>query len=257
MTFDEIERQLQQEEQAGLPTNRDELAVHHETRAHLAKALSELQRQLNGYKTRLFHLPQLAVLSQVDWARATQGLPGLALCVIDTTGIRQDSDIVRITLVDGQGNVLFDRIVSPQRQRGEANTAYTGITSAQISQAPPLASIWTELQAVVEQRHVLAYNGKFLVERLHENAQAYGLAPLRLSGECLMEHASRYYGVTVSLKLTDICGRIGHVLPQPALALERAIAQLAFLHAMAKGILNVSVQPKTVENDDLDDAHPF
>lgn len=256
MTFDEIERQLQRAEQSGLPTNRDDLAVHHEMRAHLAKAQNELQRQLNGYRTRLFHLPQLAVLSQVDWAIAMQGLPGLAICVIDTTGIHQESDIVRITLVDGQGNVLFDRIVSPQRQRGEANTAYTGITSAQIKQVPTLASIWAELQAVVEQRHVLAYNWQFLVERLNENAQAYGLARLRLSGECLMEHASRYYRVDVSLKLTDICSRIGHALAQPALAPERALAQLAFLQAMAKGILTVSVQPKAGD-DDLEDEHPF
>jgi DNA polymerase III alpha subunit (gram-positive type) len=185
--------------------------------------------------------------------------PNLAILVIDTTGIQKNSDILRVTIVDTQDDIVFDRVVQPVRQPGEANTAYTGITTAQLADAPTLREIWSELQVALSGRYVLAYNWEWLTSRLRENARAFELPSLTIAGECLMERASRYYGVSISLRLADICERIDHVLPSKATAPERAIGQLAFLQAMAQGIATVPIDTTATEDDsrsDLDEP-PF
>jgi DNA polymerase III epsilon subunit-like protein len=218
---------------------------------------------VNALFSRYHRLVKLPDLEHVEWANAVLHFPNLAFCVIDSTGIRAESDIIRVLLTDVQGNPLFDRIIRPQRQPGQANTFYTGITHEQISNAPVLAEIWDELRAALVGKYLLAYNWKFLGERLRENALCHDLPPLYLVGECLMNRAASYYRTSTALKLADLCGRLGQTLPQPATALERATGQRAFLHAMAQGITTVHFPQALSHNledddlDDLDEEHPF
>jgi DNA polymerase III alpha subunit (gram-positive type) len=262
MDFSTVEMHLQQEEQATPVMTRTELARRHATRTALSEELKSLHQSVSALSSRYHHLVKLPDPRHVEWAHALLQFSNLVFFVIDSTGLHDESDIIRVHLSDAAGIPVFDRLLQPQRQRGHANTFYTGITDVQIRNAPTLANIWSELQAALVGRYVLAYNWEFLIERLRENALYYHLPLLYPVGECLMNRASNYYNTATALKLADVCRRIGHPLPQPATAQDRAAGQLAFLQAMAQGITTVqSVQAtsEALEDDDLDDldAHPF
>ncbi len=262
MDFSTVEMHLQQEEQAGPVMTRAELAQRHATRAALHAELNALHQSVNAFSSRYHHLTKLPELRHVEWANALLQFPNLVFFVIDSTGVHDESDITRVYLTDATGAPVFDRLIRPQRQRGHANTFYTGIADVQLHNAPVLADIWSELQSALAGRYVLAYNWEFLAERLQENAGHYHLAPLYPVGECLMNRASNYYSTATALKLAEVCRRIGHHLPQPATAPDRASGQLAFLQAMAQGITTVrAIQPPSSAEDDdlgeLDDEHPF
>src|SRR5579884_690156 len=239
MDFSTVEKHLQQEEQAGPTMTRAELAHRHAARAVLGEELNALHTAVNALYNRYHRLTKIPSLLHVEWANALLHFPNLVFFVIDSTGIRPESDIIRVHLSDIAGNPVFDRIIRPQRQPGQANTSYTGITSAQLSTSPTLTNIWDALEAALVGRYVLAYNWEFLMERLRENALHYQLTPVYPIGECLMNRASNYYCTAMALKLADVCGRIGHTLPQPATALDRAAGQRALLQAMAQGITTV------------------
>lgn len=135
--------------------------------------------------------------------------------------------------MDGQGTVLCDRLIHPQRHRGQANTLYTGIPLENLLTAPHLAGIWDEIQTAFRGRYILAYGLRFLAQHLRENASFCGLPPFMLIGSCLMDCATSYYQTPTSLRLTEVCRRIGHPFPQPATALDRLFAQRALVIAMS------------------------
>lgn len=262
MDFSIVEKHLQQEEQAGPAMTRAELVHRHAARTTLGEELNALHVEVNALYSRYHHLAKLPNLLHVEWANALLQFPNLVFFVIDTTGVRDESDIIRVHLSDVAGNFVFDCIIRPQRQPGQANTLYTGIPNAHINTAPVLADIWNDLQAALVGRYALAYNWEFLMDRLRENAGYYQLTPLYPVGECLMNRASNYYGTATALKLADVCGRIGHILPHPATALDRAAGQRALLAAMAQGITTIHATPSlpdAMEDDGLDDldSHPF
>jgi hypothetical protein len=264
--LDMIEALLKEEEEAGPPAQgRADVEEHRERRARITELLEPLTKAVNVANTRFRVLPQLPNIEHVVWAERMLAFPHLALLVIDSTGVQDDSDVIRVVVADGTGALLLDRIVAPGRQRGRANTTYTGITREQVNAAPTLADIWPDLQNVLAGRVTIAYGYDFAMRRLHENARHYHLDRLPLTGDCIMEHAKSYYGSSNSLKLADVCYRVGYQLPQPATAPDRVAAQIAFLQAMSKGVMNVHyVPPKIVEEDGADgeyddglDEHPF
>jgi hypothetical protein len=264
--LEKIEALLKEEEEAGPPAHgRADVEEHRERRARITELLEPLTKAVNLLNTRMRILPQLPNLEHVVWAERMLAFPHLALLVIDSTGVQDDSDVIRVVVADNTGALLLDRIVAPGRQRGRANTAYTGITREQVLAAPTLPDIWPDLQNVLAGRVTLAYGYDFALRRLHENARYYHLERLAMTGDCIMERAKSYYGSNSPLKLTDVCYRVGHQLPQPATAPDRVAAQLAFLRAMSQGIVNVHyVPPKIVEEGEIPDddgegldEHPF
>ena len=88
---------------------------------------------------------------------------------------------------------------------------------------------------------MLAYNLNFVANRLRENAEHSQLPGITLIGEDLQTKARDYWGSYYQPKLTTICQRIGHQLPQPPTAPDRVAGQLALLKAMSQGITDVVV----------------
>jgi DNA polymerase III alpha subunit (gram-positive type) len=209
-----------------------------------------LKKTVDLLATRYRVLQQLPNADDVAWATRMLAYR-LAVMVVDTTSINRDADIIRITVGDRKGSALFDRVIRPERQPGQANTNYTGIARELVLAAPSLAEVWNDLQAVLEGRYVLAYGFDFLQTRLNENAAHYGLQRLQLSGgECLMLRVKHYYNSDANPKLADICRRIGHEMPQPATTLDRLSAQLLLLRAMNEATMDVHHKaPKIVAVD--------
>lgn len=218
-------------------------------REHIQEELAELTAEITKLHNRLHRLPELPPAHLIEWASAVQELDALAFVILETTGVSEDSDIIRVLVADRDGETLLDYVVQPQRQSGCFNTRYTGLEAEHFVDAPMLAYVWPELRQVLRGRYVLAYNLNFVRDRLHDNADHYHLAPLTFIGEDLQDRARSYWNSYYSPKLVDLCERIGHALPQPALAEDRVQGQLALLKAMSQGMTDVR-QPAAEEVDE-------
>jgi hypothetical protein len=191
------------------------------------------------------------------WAKAVMQLVNLVFLVLDTTGVKRDSDILRILIVDLAGKELYHQLVRPLRHTGEPNTAYTGILQADLDQAQSLSEQWAAFEEIIRGKFVLSYGLDFVQERLTENAQANHLPPIYLVGDCLYELASHYTHRSQGVKLSAALSYVGHPMLIPANAMGRAQAQIALIKAIGDGQPRpVRTVPKIEVYNDLDD-HPF
>lgn len=246
MDLDALESLVKLEEEAGPVRGRADLEVRLARRVSVREVLVPLKKRVQLLETRtrvLYPLPSR--LDEVEWAERMLAAP-LAILVLETTGTRNDSDVIRLVVADAAGGTLFDQIVRPGRQVGQANTAYTGISPEQVLVAPVLSDIWEHFRAQLASRTVLAYGLNFVLNRLNENARYYGLPLLQVRGECLLERGKLYYSSDSPLRLQEVCRKIGHTLPNPATALDRVPGQLAFLRAMSQGIMDVHYKPPRI-----------
>ncbi len=238
---------LQDEERSSRPTDyrawQDALA----RRATLGRHIEQLQQFTAELLFRLHSLPVLPRSEHVHWALAALELPTLAFLEIDTDGLYADADILRISLVDRAGAVLYDQLVQPRRPLSPKIARITGITPDMLEHAPRLPEVWrsSEFAAAFVGRYLLSFNLEFDSGKLAENAARYHLPPLPLIGECLMLRTQEYYGAGLYPKLADLCQRLGHPLPEPPQqdALDRARGQVQLLRAMSQGIIYAPAAP--------------
>jgi hypothetical protein len=166
-------------------------------------------------------------------------LTNLVFVILDSTGIKRDSDIIRVLVVNLAGEPLYHQIVKPVRQPNEPNSTYTGLSQADLDAATTLAEQWPAIQAVLSGKYVMAYGLDFVQARFADNAQAYHLPPIFLVGDCLHEFSSQYAHRT-SIKLTAAMAFVGFPRLDTTTALSRAQAQITLLKAIADG------QPKAI-----------
>lgn len=196
------------------------------------------------------------------WAQALLTLRNLTFCVIDTTGLQKDADIISFFTMDRHGNEDENFMFSSERHPDSPNTDFTHITMDELQQALPLKMSWVDIYNAIYGNFILAYGFDFIQERLDENAKHYGLEQITLIGDDLMHAAIQYFrSPNYGMKLTDACARIGYPLPERPNAEQRTRGQLALLQAMARGPYQRPARPVVAQDEDLsqDDIpdHPF
>src|SRR5579859_2003497 len=108
-------------------------------RATLASYVQQLEQVAAEMRQRLDSLPRLAHPAHVQWAQAVREFPNLAFLEVDTDGLSADADILRISLVDQTGAVLYDQFVQPRRPLSDKIVRLTGITPQLLEHAPHLS----------------------------------------------------------------------------------------------------------------------
>lgn len=224
-------------------------------RVEIEQIMHQINTGTQAPYARLANFSRLPPKDLMYWAQAIQQMPNLAFLVLDTTGLESFADIIRILLVDGSGEPIYHQVIRSERASQRPNTSYTGITQEQMDAAPTLTECWPMVFAALKGRYTLAYGHDWVQERLNDNTSFYALSPIHLIGDCLQQTAAQYFRSLYNKKLADLCARIGHPLPTPALAIDRAKGQIALLNAMANGITQVKLEP-VADVPDLDD-HPF
>lgn len=192
------------------------------------------------------------------WARALTLLENLVFIVLDTTSLKKDADIIRILIVDLEGTELYHQIVNPLRHPGEPNTAYTGIFQDELGQAQTLREQWPAIMEALKGKYTLAYGHDFVQERLDDAAQAYGLEPVYLVGDCLLHTMCSYAHRPNGINLASALNYVGFPRFVPD-AKSRAAAQIVLLKAIADGYPKKQASPAfaaVYDDPDLDD-HPF
>lgn len=126
------------------------------------------------------------------WAKQLFEKPNLAFLEIDTTGLADDDEIIRILLLDRNGKPLFNTFICGDKEISYKISMITGITDEHIDNAPVLSDVWGDICQVFRDKYIISFNLQFDIEFLEAEAERYGLEKFSISGECLMKRAMIY-----------------------------------------------------------------
>jgi len=258
---------LQSEHEAGRINSLDELAASQLRREMISRQWQAIQAALASAHQQIKDLPDLPPEEQILWAQLVLAMRDLAFMEIDTTGLGEQDEIIRFTLVDSNLNTIDDFLIQPTTsQLSEEASHINGIRPEQLErEGLPIAQAWERIQAALVGRYVVSYSQEWDIKQLKAMAKRHNLPPVLIIGADLQRHTTLYYHREYYLSLAELCERIGHPLPkQPNQAsLDRAKGQAHILTAMAKAVTDVRPTkdrkaPTGDEADiDADFEHPF
>jgi DNA polymerase III epsilon subunit-like protein len=160
--------------------------------------------------------------------------------VLDTETTGLYGEIIELSIVDINGNVLFDKLLRPKCEIEEGAMAVHGITDDMVAGARTFAEEWPEIHAALTDRVLIAYNVGFDRERLEHTAKVHGVSLPILVWRCLMMKYAAFWGApgryedVAWQKLGDACVQQGVIFEQAHRALGDALATAALIRRLAE-----------------------
>ena len=197
--------------------------------------------------------------------RAEELLRGdLVVFDTETTGIGATDEIVEISVISARGDTLLDTLVRPTAPIPEGARAIHGIGDEDVVGAPTIVELLPDLQRLLANQTVIAYNLKFDTWLLNQSCKARGIEwPFIgrdarrsvIKGTCAMKLYAQYYGAWSEWHGSYTWQSLGNALAQCGLtvegplhrALSDARAALAVLNYIA-GSPSESAAQATSEN---------
>ena len=160
--------------------------------------------------------------------------------VLDTETTGLYGEIIELSIVGIDGNVLFDKLLRPKCEIEKGAMAVHGITEAMVAGARTFADEWTEIQAALADRVLIAYNAEFDKGRLEHTAKVHGVSLPALKWRCLMLKYAEYWGVPGRYeyyawqKLGAACTQQGDIFEQAHRSLGDALATASLIRRLAE-----------------------
>lgn len=112
----------------------------------------------------------------------------------ETTGLGCDAQIVQLSAVDMQGNVLINRMFKPTVDIDSEASKITGITMETVKDEPTFAECWTEkiLPVLATHQIFVAYNSPFDSRMLEQTCKAFDISCPEMKWEDAMRIVSLY-----------------------------------------------------------------
>ncbi|GCE18714.1 3'-5' exonuclease [Dictyobacter kobayashii] len=225
--------------------------------------IQQLEEALRFMHKQIRTLPVLPSLKAIHWAQAVRAMPNLVFLELDTTGLHEDAEIIRLVVLDIHGETLLDCLVTPSQPLSRQIVTITGLSNAEIQvTGVPIAHALAQLRQAIHGAYVLSYNLEFDAGKLREAVQRHHLDEITIIGEDLMARAMAYLHQSAYPKLEGLCQQIGQPLPpQPhQTALDRALGQIAVLNALADATLKTTTASASASidlDDEECDGHPL
>src|SRR6266699_2393156 len=208
------------------------------------RVLDELKRYreaLAAFEQAVLLDPNLRTpkIHYIKWAKELLSMPNLAFLEVETTGLREDDEIIRVLLVNRNGDSIFDIFVCPDKAISDEISRITGIFDNELELERTITETWKQISDALTRKYLLSFNLEFDQRMLEAVAKRYELEMPLICGECLMQKAMMYSGSHSYAKLSNLCAYIGHPLPEypHQTALDRARGQIALLKAISQGII--------------------
>lgn len=189
----------------------------------------------------------------VIWARRCIADPDLRVFDTETTGLGETAQIISISIVDHQGNVLFDSLVRPDCHIPEDATDIHGISDEDVAGAPTWPQIHHQVCELLQNKPVIAYNIEFDRRMLYQTYKRYNIKDFEANESkwiCLMKNYAIFTRRRRYVRLSYACEERGvvagnHTSAGDALAAYGLLASIAAIHLPAYDSPAVSME--TVE----------
>ncbi len=160
----------------------------------------------------------------------------------ETTGLKENDEIVEIAIIDHDGQVLLESLVRPIRRIPPDAVAIHGITNAMVQDATRWSEIWPEAESLLSGRQIAIYNAEFDI-RMMRQSHRIAMLPWRMSREnvfCIMQLYAQFFGTwdpyrgSYRYHSLEMAGRQSSIpLPNTHRARDDAALTRALLHAIA------------------------
>lgn len=114
----------------------------------------------------------------------------------ETTGVRSNAEIIEISIIDHDGNVLLDSFVKPQGMISADAERIHGISNEVVSSAPEWPDVWPLVQEAADGQAIGIFNSSFDLRLMEQSHYAAGLlwSPLVAEPFCIMHLYAQFYG---------------------------------------------------------------
>lgn len=92
----------------------------------------------------------------------------------ETTGLDRSDEIVEISVVDDNGQTLYESLVKPSHPIPEETIRVHHINNEAVSVAPTWPIVWTQLRPVLFGRLIVLYNADFDLRMISQTHLRYG-----------------------------------------------------------------------------------
>ncbi|WP_151765803.1 3'-5' exonuclease [Acinetobacter colistiniresistens] len=110
----------------------------------------------------------------------------------ETTGVRRDSEIVEIAVLDQNGATVFHSLVKPSKPIPAQVIAIHGITNEMVQDAPTFSEIAIPLLEVLSNKNIVAHNAYFDRKMIEYEFSKYNFC-LNAHWECTMLLSTERY----------------------------------------------------------------
>lgn len=120
----------------------------------------------------------------------------------ETTGLDGNAEIIEISIIDKDFNVLFNTLVKPSCEILPEVTAINNITNQDVEHEKTFDEIYPNLKEILENRLVVMYNSDFDTRILNQTIELYDLQKIPFERKCAMLLFSRFIDVKRWQKLS-------------------------------------------------------
>lgn len=93
----------------------------------------------------------------------------------ETTGLERSDEIVEISIIDDDEQVLLDTLVKPLKPIPEAVTRIHGLSNADVQTARAWPLVWPQVRSALFGRMVVIYNEEFDLRMMQQSHSRYNL----------------------------------------------------------------------------------
>ncbi|MBA2676819.1 MAG: hypothetical protein H0U76_00230, partial [Ktedonobacteraceae bacterium] len=132
-----------------------EIVGHKIRRNTIQQYMADIDAELTPIRAAIKTFPPLPNEHEIQWAQAISGMNNVRILEVESTGLTEQDEIVRITTVDLTGTVHDDLFFKPSRPMSAEASAANGLTDATLQYAPSLRDMWETIRAVLYGQYVL------------------------------------------------------------------------------------------------------
>ncbi|MBE0698540.1 MAG: 3'-5' exonuclease, partial [Anaerolineaceae bacterium] len=93
----------------------------------------------------------------------------------ETTGLDRSDEIVEISIIDHDGQPLFESLVKPSQPIPPSSTQVHGIRNEDVQNARAWPIVWQQVQNILRGRRVVMYNVEFDIRLMQQSHARYRL----------------------------------------------------------------------------------
>jgi DNA polymerase-3 subunit epsilon len=113
----------------------------------------------------------------------------------ETTGLKENDQIVEICLLEHDGSIVFESLVKPTVKIPPDAMRVHHITDTMVSAAPAWPEIWQQVETILTTRRIAIYNAEYDLRLMQQSHRAHGLAwSAPISHFCIMKLYARFRG---------------------------------------------------------------
>jgi DNA polymerase-3 subunit epsilon len=134
----------------------------------------------------------------VAWAQEMLSRDNAIILDTETTGLDDDSEIVQLSIIGIEGEVILDTLIKPLDDIPAAATAIHGIDTRRVQHAPYFETVWPVVVEVIEGKTLVIYNSAYDLKIMRQCCKRalvpFSLADMGVDTHCAMHWYSQWIG---------------------------------------------------------------